>query len=264
MKANAFPSGGALWRMSLLLGCDAVSGRAPHRRRGCDTRSTAMKVKFSSEGAPANELELERLRRKMGAEPPSDYLDFLKARNGCRVETNVFRVNETNDAGVNASLDVDAVIDEKAALGARLSRHTLRLLMCSMLRSICLSSWRTTRTAQVHSARTLKALPQGGRPSTPLSSTSTRKRLNGLGERDHRAPELVGAAGLCLSPLGASRMNTVRSRQACRRLLRVDQRGVFAQRLLRPSLGRRAVAARVLDLGLPEQGHRARDGRVVS
>jgi len=83
-----------------------------------------MKVKFSSEGAPANELELERLRRKMGAEPPSDYLDFLKARNGCRVETNVFRVNETNDAGVNASLDVDAVIDEKAALGARLSRHT--------------------------------------------------------------------------------------------------------------------------------------------
>jgi hypothetical protein len=82
-----------------------------------------MKVQLNSEGAPASELELERLRRAIGSEPPSDYVDFLSSRNGCRVETNVFRVDETNDSGVNTFLDVGRVIDEKAALGGRLSRH---------------------------------------------------------------------------------------------------------------------------------------------
>lgn len=82
-----------------------------------------MKVLLKEEGAPASELELERLRRKMGADPPSDYLDFLATRNGCRVETNVFRVDDSNDSGINAFLDIDRVIDEKAALGRRLSRH---------------------------------------------------------------------------------------------------------------------------------------------
>src|SRR5690606_16733368 len=50
------------------------------------TRSITMKVQLKSEDAPATELELERLRRAIGFEPPSDYVDFLSSRNGCRVE----------------------------------------------------------------------------------------------------------------------------------------------------------------------------------
>ena len=81
-----------------------------------------MNVRLSDEASPASQLEVKRLQRRMTA-APSDYLEFLISRNGCRVETNVFRVDAGNDSGVSAFLDVDSVIKEKAALGDRLSQH---------------------------------------------------------------------------------------------------------------------------------------------
>lgn len=80
-----------------------------------------MKVQLKSEGAPATEPELDRLRRAIGSEPPSDYVAFLSLRNGCRVEANVFRVDKANDSGVNTFLDIARILDEKASLGGQLS-----------------------------------------------------------------------------------------------------------------------------------------------
>lgn len=83
-----------------------------------------MRVRLTSEAPPASASSLKRLRDVVGADLPSDYLKFLGQRNGCLVETNVFRVDRNNESGVNEFLDVGRVIQEKAALGARLSAQS--------------------------------------------------------------------------------------------------------------------------------------------
>lgn len=83
-----------------------------------------MRVKLKNEGSPARIKELDRLRKKMGTELPSDYLDFLSLRNGCRIKNNIFSIKEDNQCGVNAFLDIDSVIKEKKSLGRRLSKNT--------------------------------------------------------------------------------------------------------------------------------------------
>jgi cell wall assembly regulator SMI1 len=80
-----------------------------------------MKVRLREERAPARAQELEHLEREVGSALPSDFANFLSDQDGCRVEANVFRVDEDNDSGVNEFLSLDRIIAEKAALGERLS-----------------------------------------------------------------------------------------------------------------------------------------------
>lgn len=65
-----------------------------------------MKVRLTTESPPASELELNEMQQAMGNAAPSDYIAFLAARNGCRVATNVSRIDEGNESGVNAFLQV--------------------------------------------------------------------------------------------------------------------------------------------------------------
>jgi hypothetical protein len=98
-----------------------------------------MNVRLIAERPPASEAELSRLLRHMGSSPPSDYVEFLRHRNGCRIEGNVFRIDERNSVGVNSFLDVHRVIAEKAELGDRLSTLTWPVADAEGGNYVCLS-----------------------------------------------------------------------------------------------------------------------------
>ena len=83
-----------------------------------------MAVKLVKANPPCSKDELDRLAEKMGAQPPLDYVHFLRKTNGGRPEPNVVRVNAQTRTTITEFYGAAKVVRQKSAFSDRLPSDT--------------------------------------------------------------------------------------------------------------------------------------------
>jgi len=70
-----------------------------------------MPVKISG-ASPVSEIDIDRFANELGHKLPDTYIEFVLLHNGAKPETNVFKISEDNDCGVDRFIPVLKIRDE--------------------------------------------------------------------------------------------------------------------------------------------------------
>jgi len=70
-----------------------------------------MPVKVSGE-SPVSEIEIDRFEHELGHKLPDTFKNFVLLHNGAKPETNMFKISEDNDCGVDRFIPVLKIRDE--------------------------------------------------------------------------------------------------------------------------------------------------------
>ncbi len=70
-----------------------------------------MKVKLIN-GRTASQNEIAELQRALGEKLPAEFIEFAALNDGAEPETNIFRIEATNNSGVNGFIPVREIADE--------------------------------------------------------------------------------------------------------------------------------------------------------
>ena len=74
-----------------------------------------MRIKLQN-GRPALEEDIASLQAALGCSLSHSFRSFLRAYDGARPETNIFRVSDKNDSGVNEFIPVCEILKVRARL----------------------------------------------------------------------------------------------------------------------------------------------------
>ena len=72
-----------------------------------------MKIKLQG-GKPASEQNVLALETGLGCKLSDSFRKFLQAHDGAKPETNIFKINDKNDCGVNRFIPSDEVLKERS------------------------------------------------------------------------------------------------------------------------------------------------------
>jgi hypothetical protein len=78
-------------------------------------RDFEMKLRFTKE-TPASEQMCLTLETALGCELSKQFRSFVQRRDGAVPETNVFRISENNESGVNGFIPVSQILQERTRL----------------------------------------------------------------------------------------------------------------------------------------------------
>ncbi|WP_445369947.1 SMI1/KNR4 family protein (plasmid) [Methylomonas sp. BW4-1] len=70
-----------------------------------------MKIKLN-EGSHASDFDIDTLQKKVGVPLKPEFLEFVRNNDGSKPETNIFKVNESIESGVNGFIPVRLIIRE--------------------------------------------------------------------------------------------------------------------------------------------------------
>jgi hypothetical protein len=79
-----------------------------------------VRVKLGKPKAPVSSMESQAFEQSVGARLPDDYKRFLAQHNGSEPETNIFRIDDTNDSGVNGFIPFAQIPAERALINEEL------------------------------------------------------------------------------------------------------------------------------------------------
>lgn len=71
-----------------------------------------MKVELTN-GQPAALADIRNLEREIGQALPGSFLEFIRQHDGAELETNIFKIGEVNETGVNRFIPVRKILDER-------------------------------------------------------------------------------------------------------------------------------------------------------
>ena len=71
-----------------------------------------MKIKLKK-GNPASDESILALQVALGCQVSESFRSFLRANDGAEPETNIFKVTETNESGVNKFIPVSEILKER-------------------------------------------------------------------------------------------------------------------------------------------------------
>lgn len=66
-----------------------------------------------NQGGTALAADLNELKKNVGESLPHGFQEFVKEHDGAEPETNIFRINDENDSGVNRFIPVKKILEER-------------------------------------------------------------------------------------------------------------------------------------------------------
>ena len=97
-----------------------------------------MSVKLRKPKRPVSSAEIEAFEANFGATLPDAYKRFLAQHNGSEPETNIFRIDETNDSGVNGFIPFAQILKERALIEGEIFDRAIPIAWAEGGNYICL------------------------------------------------------------------------------------------------------------------------------
>lgn len=106
--------------------------------RSFDTEDHDMEVKLGKSTHPVSDAEIKAFEARVGAALPDAYKQFLSVHNGVRPETNIFRISEVNDSGINGFIPLSQILRERALIEHELPFHAIPIAWAEGGNYVCL------------------------------------------------------------------------------------------------------------------------------
>ena len=97
-----------------------------------------MNIKLKKSKQAISSSEIDGFEAAFNATLPGDYRQFLSQYNGSKPETNIFKVNERTDSGVNAFIPLTELLKERSLIGDEIPTKAIPIAWAEGGNFVCL------------------------------------------------------------------------------------------------------------------------------